>query len=153
METPDLLFNDNSNDGNESDESETMENPPNSPEFNIIRIPREVETEHVMVNKFFVDGKMLCYHCCWEYCQENGKEYCDSFFLHCVVRIDEANEMYRFENCDNCSIGMLRMFGRRNCPTCHCDACSRSPEGRCGQCENNHLTFVSSTRRRRASSL
>lgn len=139
--------------GQESNESNSIENPPNSPEYLQVRIPHEVATEHIMVKKFYVDAQMLCYVCCKDFCRQKGKEYCTSVTIHEVTTIDRANEMYRFENCDICSIGLMRMFGRRNCRVCRCDACDRLPDRRCNKCEDSHLGFRFYSRIRRVSSL
>lgn len=137
----------------ESDASNSIQNPPNSPEYLQVRIPHEVATEHLITKKFYVDDQMLCFVCCKDVCREKGKEYYTSVTIHEVATIDKANQLYRFENCNICSIGLLRMFGRRNCRLCRCDACDRLPDRRCDECENNHLGYRCCSRIRRASSL
>lgn len=143
MENQDLLDNDRGSASN------LPANPPNSPEFEVINRPREVETEHVIVCKLYVDGKFFCRGCCMNYCHENGREFYESIYVHKIVRIDLANEMYRFENCGICSIGLMQIFGRRNCPVCRCVACNNMIEERCDACNNNHLQTYITTRRRK----
>lgn len=106
----------------------------------IANIPSE--TEHLIIIKYCVDGKELCSHCAIHYCRQNGREKFDSHFSHDVVHCLDVRAIYNVHKCDICSLGLIRVLGRNNCPICDCNACNalNFPE-KCDECKRSRIKF------------
>lgn len=109
---------------------------PDSPDVEIVNIPREVDTEHVQVRKSVIDGFNMCDPCCIVYCREHRIAYYERMVKHEVLSYGDAIDLYAVEKCAVCSIGLMSIFGWRNCPSCRCQQCSQMPTGmgRCALC-------------------
>lgn len=107
----------------------------------VVDIPRE--TEHIVVTKYWVDKKNLCGQCVYTHCHRIGVEKFDAHFSHDVVTIPIARALYEDSKCDICSIGLMRVLGQRDCPTCHCAACEELvfPE-KCVDCQHKRTKFI-----------
>lgn len=103
-----------------------------------VYMPRE--TEHLVSTVYFVGGKNLCGHCIFPYCSDNGFDRFESRFKHDVVTTSEVRAIYAETICGVCSVGLMRVLGRRNCPTCHCEDCAKSdfPE-HCRKCQTSRI--------------
>lgn len=105
-----------------------------------VDIPREVETEHMVVNKCTVDGKNLCSGCVLTYCRRNRIDKFESHFIHNVLTMQRAREAYEIHKCEICSIGLMRMLGKSNCIICCCAACDALKFlERCVQCQRARI--------------
>lgn len=115
---------------------------PNREEF-IENIPREVATEHIQTRKCSIDAIDMCEPCCLTYCRENGIHRYTKVFTHDVMKQRDIDERYAVEKCAKCQIGLMAIFGWRNCPACHCERCNALPSGtgRCAACERCQLTY------------
>lgn len=100
-----------------------------------VNIPRE--TEHTITYKYTVDGKTLCEPCIDTYCRRNGIETYIYQYRHEVFALSPLiRTMHDEGKCDICSLGLMRVLGRRDCPVCYCAHCAVSdfPE-RCESCQ------------------
>lgn len=111
----------------------------------IVDIPRE--TEHLIISKYCVDGKELCGQCATHYCRQHGRDKVDSHYSHDVVQCAAVRAIYDVHKCDICSIGLIRVLGRSNCPTCYCNACNalNFPE-KCAECKRSRVKFFHSVK-------
>lgn len=126
----------------EEEREETQEEPNEFEELPvIIRVTREVKTEHSVIRKFSIDNKFFCYICCMRYCHRNGKQYYNKYFVHEIFTIEEAKNVYNTQKCENCHIGLMGIFGRRDCPNCKCNACDEMNFDRCEDCDAHCLEY------------
>lgn len=109
----------------------------------VIPFPREVATEHIQVKKCSIDASDMCEPCCIAYCRENDLQRYQRVFIHDVMNLQDAAAKYENEKCERCQIGLMGIFGWRNCPACRCEQCRALPMGvgRCVTCMRTQLTY------------
>lgn len=107
---------------------------------NVFERARRSTSQHIKVHKYRVDGKFLCGFCATASLQRLDMMFAQVHTIHEVMSAVTANRLYETEKCENCRIGLMSIFSRKDCPFCQCDACLQL-DHKCLKCACDSLEY------------
>lgn len=106
----------------------------------------QFDTVHIRVRKFRANDKFLCYYCVDKFLHDDDRMFGYIHTIHDVLSLEKANDRYKNEKCENCCIGLMNIFKRKDCPFCQCDTCDPLSDIRCMKCICDSLEYMETVR-------